>query len=146
MSYLDYFNEGQSYRKHLKEFGPKMGWVFPKQSWNKTKEQSPYGYTDFYHWRVFEIGNAKGHQAVYSDRLDQWDGDAYKRAHDLKKTQFQYYNQEDCNKFLTEYFGKTIFATALSEGCNASSGYPYYVFYYKDPTKEMEKANDTQEN
>jgi hypothetical protein len=132
---------GASFRRHMKKHGPKAGWVFPEQSWNKTKEQSPYGYTDFYHWRTFEVGGSKGHQAVYSDRLSQWDHNAYERAWSLNKQRFEFYSQEDCSKFLTEYFGKPIIATALSEGCNPSNGYPYYVFYFQEPSKEAENTD-----
>jgi hypothetical protein len=73
--------------------------------------------------------------AVYSDRLYQWD---YQKYDECFKTVWgntgQYFNgrsSSDIEKFLCLYLGKSVELTAVVEGCNASSGYPYWVFFFE---------------
>jgi hypothetical protein len=115
--------------RSARSFGPKAGWVNPHQE-NRTKSQSPYAYSEFYHWKAEDF-DPKTCSADYSDRLSQWDSIKYRAAWSLNKKRFEYYSPEECSKFLTEYYGKPIEATALVEGCNPSNGYEYYIFFYK---------------
>ena len=73
--------------------------------------------------------------AVYSDRLFQWNYEKYNKCcQEVFKNQGQqFYEREpkEIEKFLGMYFEKQIKLTAIVQGCNQSSGYPYWVFYFK---------------
>jgi len=98
---------------------------------NRTKEEWPYSYSPYYLWGQSE----KGCDAVYSDRMAQWDNDKAKAAlaavADLN-CRYGYWGQEGTSKYLTAYFGKPTEAVAAAEGCNVSSGYPYWIFWFRD--------------
>lgn len=74
--------------------------------------------------------------AVYSDRLYQWDYDKFNRCcKEVFKNQGQYFSERDpkeIEKFLSLYFEKEVKLMAITQGCNASTGYPYWVFFYKE--------------
>lgn len=80
---------------------------------------------------------------VYSDRMLQWDREKYSEAfHKVwpGKTGCQSFwdrTPEEINRFLSLYFDKNVTLTAIMQGCNASTGYPYWVFAYKE-VKEQE--------
>lgn len=112
-----------------KNRGPGAGWVEPDRPDNHTKEQSPYGYSPFYHWRDAQ---SKKDSASYDDRLDQWDRDKWKDARSHLHSRFQHCSVDDLTLMLTKYFGKPTICTALAEGCNVSNGYPYYIFWHRD--------------
>ena len=100
-------------------------WVDPRR--RKSKGEYPYSYDAFYIWRD---GNLDGCSADYHDRMMGWDCDKFKTAC-IEGKRFSQYTKADCSKFLSTYFGQKTIAAALVEGCNASNGYPYWVFYYK---------------
>lgn len=103
-------------------------WVDPQQTRNK--HTYPYSYDAFYHWRDDDL---KGSHAEYHDRMQGWDSDKYEEAHKLVEGKwFHECSRDEISAFLTAYHGKECKATALAEGCNQSSGYPYWVFYYKE--------------
>lgn len=106
--------------------------VFPDRE-NRTKEDWPYSYTDHFLWG--DARSIKGAKAVYSDRLSQWS--AEKEALALKAVEgedgrYGHWGWLATSKYLSVYFGKPIRAVAVAEGCNQSSGYPYWVFWYKE--------------
>jgi hypothetical protein len=119
-------------------------WVNPRQN-NLTEDKAPYAYSEYFMWRdetkvdphkgTYTAWSAKGVQAVYSDRLSQWDNDKFRAACDAVKTQgrIRQWSKEDATNFLTVYFGKTTTAVALAEGCNPSNGYPYWIFWFEHP-------------
>ena len=66
---------------------------------------------------------------MYSDRLHQWDYEKYNRCCQkvFKNEGQQFYqrNPKEIEKFLSMYFDKQIKLTAIMQGCNQSSGFPY---------------------
>lgn len=73
--------------------------------------------------------------SVYSDRLRQWDWDKH---NELCKKHFgnegQYWDgrsDEKIEAFLRDYYGKEeLQLVGIMTGCNASNGYPYWVFMF----------------
>lgn len=104
----------------------------------RTKEEFPYSYSDHFILRTVPHDKlkAKGIDAVYDDRMRGWDHAAWEKAcASVPEKRFDQFTQNDLNKFLSAYFGKPVKGLAISEGCNASSDYPYFVFYYKKAEK-----------
>jgi len=73
--------------------------------------------------------------AVYSDRLYQWD---YKKFNSCCQEVFgdtgQYFDNrkpEDIERFLSLYLGTNVKLTAIQKECNVSSGFPLWVFFYE---------------
>lgn len=98
---------------------------------NRTKEDWPYSYSDHYLWGECTEDSS----AVYSDRLAQWDSDKAKAARDAVadlKCIYGHWGKDGTSKYLSAYFGKPVEAVAVAEGCNVSSGYPYWIFWYRD--------------
>lgn len=100
----------------------------------RTPLSYPYNYDEYVIWKD-ENFNEEECSAVYSDRLFQWDYEKYNKCcQEVFKNQGQqFYKREpkEIEKFLGMYFEKEIKLTAITQGCNQSSGYPYWVFYYK---------------
>lgn len=100
-------------------------WVDPHRD-NRTKEEWPYSYSDHY-----LVGTAtKGDCAVYSDRLHQWDHVSFDRAR--ARTGDYTKSLRKASDFMTTYYNRPIKVTAVAEGCNVSSGYPYWVIWFHD--------------
>lgn len=100
----------------------------------KTRAEYPYSYDAYVIWQNNYQKDKS--QTVYSDRLKQWDWEKYNNCCEtVWHNQGQYFDQrtpEDIEKFLCLYFDKQIKLTAITQGCNVSSGYPYWVFYYEE--------------
>jgi hypothetical protein len=75
-------------------------------------------------------------EAVYSDRLLQYDWDKYNRIHR------QHFGNESqgwrgidpakIEAFLKDYFAEqNLRLVCVMEGCNVGNGYPYWVFFYR---------------
>lgn len=99
----------------------------------KTPFSNPYNFDDYVEWK----GNyRRGDAAVYSDRLWQWDTAKYKECYQdvfgSEGQKFSGRNPSGIEKFLSLYFGKNVTLTAILQGCNVSSGFPYWVFYYRE--------------
>lgn len=93
---------------------------------NCTKEDWPYSYSEHY-----LVGTKrKGDDAVYSDRLQQWDHVSFSRAWD--RTGSYTKSLRKASDFLTTYFNRPIEVSAVAEGCNASNGYPYWIIWFRD--------------
>lgn len=104
-------------------------WVDPKRT--RTKQEYPYSYSEFFHFGKRADISAKGVQAVYSDRLWQWDYDKCHKAHKTHlNCRFEQASPAQLSAFLSEYNGKPCTVVALAEGCNPSTGYPYYILWY----------------
>jgi hypothetical protein len=102
-------------------------WVDPQR--RISKRESPYGYSEFFHWGGH--GTTSGCEAVYSDRLWQWDYKKMKALCDALGKRFEQCSQSELSEFLSSYWGKPVVATALAEGCNISNGYPYFIMWYR---------------
>lgn len=94
----------------------------------RTKEDWPYSYSEHYLWGERE----KGCEAVYSDRLAQWDHEKAAAALKGMSGRYGHWGKAGTSKYLSAYFGKPIEAVAVAEGCNVSNGYPYWVFWFRD--------------
>lgn len=103
----------------------------------RTKEEYPYSYDSYVVWE--EDYNKTTNNAVYSDRLIQWDYDKFNKCcRNIWGNERQYFNDrspKDIGKFLSLYFDKEVKLTVIMEGCNFASGYPYWIFYYEDINK-----------
>lgn len=124
IGFLDNWDESRAY-----EF-----WVDPSGE-RRTKVQYPYTFDDYFLWRL-EPKNAPGVNGVYSDRMVMWDEIAWKAAVATLPPNASLLGAgpEEIDKFLTTYFKKPVQAIAFAEGCNQSSGYTYFIFWYRDLT------------
>jgi hypothetical protein len=101
----------------------------------KTSHTNPYNYDTFIMIGEPNIAPTKG--ACYSDRLMQWD---FKKHDKCLEAVFgegdtgQYWSSrspEGIEKFLRLYFDdSSIELVRVLQGCNASNGYPFWVFEY----------------
>lgn len=97
---------------------------------SRTKEQYPYSYDEFVVWDSRQPSKS----VVYSDRLYQWDSKKYnalclKHFGDIG----QYFDsrpREKIEAFLRDYYDTyaDFELTRICQGCNAATGYPYWVF------------------
>lgn len=131
LSAIDIFARGCFPEVQTDRYGREYDWVRPDQK-NYTRDDAPYGYSEHFIWRNGSRKSLKKSDAVYHDRMRQWDSAKYAAALVKGRRAFEDYREEDCEKFLTAYFGRPIKATALSEGCNVSNGYAYFVFWYEE--------------
>lgn len=93
----------------------------------------PYSYDPFVIWK----GNySETDHAVYSDRLMGWDSKKYrdccKKAFGDKRGTFATHSPCSIEEFLSLYFDEKITLTGIEQGCNYSSGFPFWIFYYKN--------------
>lgn len=98
----------------------------------RPKSSYPYSYSRFVVWK----GNYKRTDSVVDhDRMMQWDIDKFSRcckeAFGDKGQMFYSRAPKDIEKFLSLYFGEDIELTGIEEGCNVSTGYPIWSFYYR---------------
>ncbi|PLS15076.1 hypothetical protein CVD28_24895 [Bacillus sp. M6-12] len=100
----------------------------------KTKEDYPYSYDSFVVWKE-DYQKDKSH-VVYSDRLLQWDynkfGDCCMEIWGNTGQYFYNRNPKEIETFLSKYLNKEIKLTAIMEGCNVSSGFPIWTFFYEE--------------
>ena len=97
----------------------------------KTPWTNPYDYDPFYNWRQGKVYT----NAVYSDRLYQWD---YKKYDELCKKYFgdrgQHWserNPEQVEQFLQEFQDDpSIRLTAIQQQVNIGNGFPLWVLFY----------------
>lgn len=100
----------------------------------RTPIDYPYSYDEYLLWR-HDYHKDKS-KTVYSDRLYQWDSKKYdKCCEEIFGNHGQYFddrNPKDINKFLNMYLGKEVKLTAVLQGCNRSTGYPFWKFVYEE--------------
>lgn len=97
---------------------------------NRTKEDWPYSYSLHYLWGEKQ----DGYDAVYSDRLSQWDAEKSAAAREAVreyKTIYGHWGREGTEKYLSAYFGYEVECCAVAEGCNVGNGFPYWVFWFR---------------
>lgn len=99
----------------------------------KTPVTHPYNFDDYVEWK----GNYRQFDsAVYSDHLYQWDTEKYKKCYEKafknNGQRFDSRNVSGIRDFLSMYFEKEIELTAIMQGCNRSSGFPYWIFFYRE--------------
>lgn len=102
----------------------------------KTPTTHPYNYDEHVIWMDKDFNKEECYSAVYSDRLFQWDDEKYEKCcQEVFGNRSQYFysrDHRDIEEFLGKYLNKDIKLTAVILGCNVSTGYPYWVFYYKE--------------
>ena len=95
----------------------------------------PYNYDEYVIWKDENFDKEK-YSAVYSDRLYQWDLEKYNKCcQEVFENQGQQFYQrepKEIERFLSMYFDKEIKLTAVMQGCNQSSGFPYWIFLYEE--------------
>jgi hypothetical protein len=105
-------------------------WVNPNQT--NSKQEFPYSYSEFFISGSHETIRQPGVTAAYSDRLWQWDYDkATKLWAEHVGRNWQYAALSELSAFISAYEGKKLVAVALAEGCNPSTGYPYWILWYR---------------
>lgn len=99
----------------------------------RPKNRYPYSYSPF---RIYKRNWSSNDLSVDSDRLFEWDSEKYDRlSEEVFGNTGQYFFRrypEEIQLFLQRYFNRRILITGIMECCNASNGYPYWTFYYKD--------------
>lgn len=102
----------------------------------KTPRSHPYSYDDFVLYKSDDFDQMDC--MVYHDRMLSWDREAFSRAvrevwPDMPQSHiFSGKQPEEINRFLDLYFGRKTKLTAVLQGCNQSSGYPHWIFAYKE--------------
>lgn len=102
----------------------------------RTPYSHPYSYDAYVVYKSPDFDNKD--RWVYSDRLMQWDWNKFQEAvrtvwPDRAESQsFSGRKPSDINRFLNLYFGKEVRLTSIQEACNFSSGYPYWIFTYRE--------------
>ena len=100
----------------------------------RTPFTHPYSYDEYVQW-MENYHKEKSH-AVYSDRLQQWNSKKYSECWKEVSTGEDIYaankNPNKINRLLNLYFGYEVKLTAILQGCNASSGFPYWVYIYEE--------------
>lgn len=99
----------------------------------RSPHEFPYSYDPFV---LFKDGSwSEFDEAVYSDRLYEWDSELYDRCCEtIWRDHGQYFSRRkptDIERFLRLYFKKNLRLTGIEEGCNVRNGYPYWIFYMK---------------
>lgn len=101
----------------------------------RTPFSYPYNYDEYVIWKDKSF-DAKESNAVYSDRLFQWNYEKYNKCcQEVFKNEGQYFDKrepKEIENFLSMYFEKKIKLTAVVQGCNQATGYPYWVFFYEE--------------
>lgn len=108
----------------------------------KSKYDFPYSYDCHVIWQDdhYPLGHnflfRNGHNFLYSDRMLQWDFGKFNRcAEEVWGNSGQLFSSRkpaEIERFLQMYLGNPdIQLLVIGEGANPSSGYPYWVFGYK---------------
>ena len=104
---------------------------------SKDPHSHPYSFDEYVEYKKAD----KYKHAVYSDRLFQWNSEKYnKAAEKVWGNKSQYFNAGDYAKieqFLQEYLEKhNLELIGILKGCNRSSGYPYWVFFFNEEKQQ----------
>ena len=102
-------------------------WVNPR--YRDTKDTHPYSFSEY-----FIYGNRekiKDCSGDYSDRMIQWKRGVYFSAWE-EHVNTRNWRPDQIQNFLRAYHeNPNLELTGVAEGCNVSTGYPYYIFWYK---------------
>ena len=141
---MGYLEDYDDYVMQLRPTNSK--WVDPDRT--NEKSSHPYSYSEFFIFGNRHIIQQDGVQAVYSDRVWEWwigEKKSSKAFDELWAkhvgTRYAHASAAQLSAFFTEYNqilwpknnqGKKVKVVALAEGCNPSSGYPYWIVWYTD--------------
>lgn len=128
--YYDYELMNRRAWRCREEVDPK--WVNPNSTREKHDPLYSYSYSEFFHFGSRSIIKQEGIEAVYDDRLWQWD---YEKTKRLKAkhcdVRWECATSAQLDAFMSAYQGEPCEVVALAEGCNVSSGYAYYIFWFR---------------
>lgn len=100
----------------------------------RTKAEYPYSYDCYVIYQKNDKVDKRAH-AVYSDRLWQQDSEKYDKSwKDAGGDGYRFDNAptDVVEKFLRLFYGDNeLSLEAIGEGANQSTGYPYWVFWFK---------------
>lgn len=107
--------------------------VYPDR--NRSKDAHPYSYDLFWIWKRDNV-KSKGVDVVYHDRMQEYDYDKYRKAFKLAQDcgpgdNLKSWSQDQASMFMSHYQDIPCTVIAIAEGCNKSSGHPYWVFWFK---------------
>lgn len=92
----------------------------------------PYSFTNTAVWKGDNFQSTT--DSVSSDRLKGWDEERFvescRKVFGDDKQSFYNRSPEDIEVFLRECIGINLNLTGIEIACNASNGYPYWVFYF----------------
>lgn len=103
---------------------------------NRSPEDYPYTYDPY-----FIQGDRKsteGCNAVYDDRMRQWDYDKFRDAklfaYGSQNGDYwmRYASPHQMSDFMSRYYNRPIRVYGLAEGCRQDNGYPYWIVYFKE--------------
>ena len=101
----------------------------------RTPYSHPYNFDQFVVWTDKKFKPREIYDAVYSDRMMEWDLQKFsaccQRVFGDQRQYFDGRKPEDIEKFLIEYFGHDLKLMAIEKGCNVATGYPLWIFHYK---------------
>lgn len=111
----------------------------------RTPHTHPYSFDEYVIWKgEYE----KSDEAVYSDRLFQWDSEKYekclKEAEEMIGQKLKFDDKNGAETFLSLYFGYKVILTAIMRGCNHYDGNRFYIFFYRK--KEAKSQKDEKSN
>lgn len=133
-----FVNRGGKYLKPWPRTSRGHKFVDPRDT--RDRSQYEYSYSPFY-----LLGDHEPDSSIdYHDRMISWNRAKYDAAFkkvNRKRFGFKDWTLDDCSRFLTLYFGKPTVCTALIEGCNVSSGYPYWAFCYQTVMTKRKKKS-----
>ena len=103
----------------------------------KTPFSHPYNYDEYVLWKSENYTKEKPYSGVYSDRLFQWNHDKYndccQKVFKNKGQDFSKRESYEIEEFLRLYLNeKDLKLIAVLQGCNIATGYPYWVFLYRN--------------
>lgn len=126
--------------------GGRYDWVHDGPG-NVSPQQSRYHFSPYYLFRIGQKGpnGIKGADAVYTDRMQQWDSDKAGRALE-KFTDWRTRPDGDprtiCQEAAEIYFGKGVKCVGYAVGGNLSNGFPYGIFFLRNvPAEAKETLN-----
>ena len=97
-----------------------------------TCEEYPYSYSRYAIWDSGDWSNSD--KNAYTDRLRSWYPDTFDALKDEilgRGDYFSRFEPEQIEKFLCELFGEKVKLTGIEEECNAFSGYPYWLLWFR---------------
>jgi hypothetical protein len=119
---------------HIVGRGVHPKWVSTDPDRQREQHDHPYSYSEFFIYGDRQVIRSKGLEAVYSDRLQQWDYEKYERCCEEhpKAWRRPVGDRAAMSAWMTAYMGKPVDVVALAEGCNVSSGYPYWIVWFRE--------------
>jgi len=113
-------------------------WVDPH--FTRERDEYPYSYSEFFLSGNRDVIATPGVEAYYSDRIFQWDFEKAKRLWNehCGNRHWNSVGVQRLQDFCRAYFDKpNLKLLAHAEGCNAGSGYPYWlVWFYPEGTQK----------